>query len=70
MQLEKQRKTYSTCKMAKGISNILIENALRNLDDEDINDEYKTMISENKENILLLLEILIALTRTVLTGGS
>ena len=28
------------------------------------------MISENKENILLLLEILIALTRTVLTGGS
>ena len=56
--------------MAKGISNIQIENALRNLDDEDINDEYKTMISENEENILLLLEILIALTRTVLTGGS
>ena len=52
--------------MAKGISNIQIENALRNLDDEDINGnfagvfpanhmngfiDYKRMISEKNRKI-------------------
>ena len=55
--------------MAKGISNIHIENAFRNLDYADINDnfvsvfpvnhmnrflDYKTIILEKRENILLL----------------
>ena len=51
------------------MSNIHIGNVLRNLNDKDINDDYETMISEKCENILLLLETPIALTRTVLTGG-
>ena len=56
--------------MAKGISNFQIEEALKDIDDSDINDnfvgvfpanqmnrfiDYKTMISEKKKaNILLL----------------
>ena len=52
--------------MAKGIGNFQIENALKNIDDEDINDNFvgvfpsnlmnkfinhAAMISEKKENI-------------------
>ena len=56
--------------MAKGISNIQIENALRNLDHEYTNDnfvgvfpvnhlnrfiDYKTMLSEKKEKYLFII---------------
>ena len=36
--------------MAKGISNIQIENALRNLDDEDINDNFVGVFPANHMN--------------------
>ena len=50
MQLNRQRKTYSTGKMAKGISKIQTEHALGNLDDEDINDKLVGVFPANHMN--------------------
>ena len=65
--LTRHKKIYLTGKMSKVITNFQIENALKNLNDEDINDnivgvftanqmnrfiDYKTMISDKRANIL------------------
>ena len=36
--------------MAEGISNLLIENALQNIDDEDINDNFVGVFPSNHMN--------------------
>ena len=71
--------------MPKGISNFQIEKGLKDIDHPDINGnfvggftanqinrfiDYKTMMLEKRANILLLLQTLIALTKTALTDGA
>ena len=71
--------------MPKGISNFQIEKGLKDIDDPDINDnfvggfttnrmnrfiDYKTMMLGKRANIFLLLQTLIALTKTALTDGA
>ena len=70
--------------MSKGISNFQIENALKNMNDDDINDnfvavpsnhmntfiDHAAMISEKRQNIPPLLQIRTALKRGELTGGA
>ena len=70
--------------MSKGISKFQIENALKNMNDEDINDnfvgvflsnqmnkfiDHAAMISEERENIPSLLQMRTVLKRGELTGG-
>ena len=70
--------------MSKGISNFQIENALKNMSDEDINDnfvdvfssnhmntfiDHAAMISEKRENISSLLQMRTVLKRGELTLG-
>ena len=71
--------------MSRGILSVQIEKTFEKLNDEDINDnfvgvfpanrmnrfiKYKTVMLEKKENILLLLQTLMALTKTAPTGGA
>ena len=71
--------------MPKGISNFQIEKGLKDIDHPDINDnfvggftanqinrfiDYKTMMLGKRANIFLLLQTLIALTKTALTDGA
>ena len=84
-QLKKQKKACSTGKMSRGISSVQIEKTFKKLNDEGINDnfvgvfpancmnrfiKYKTVMLKKKENILLLLQTLMALTKTAPTGGA
>ena len=70
--------------MSKGISNFQIENALKNMSDEDINDnfvdvfssnhmntfiDHAAMISEKRENISSLLQMRTVLKKDELTLG-
>ena len=70
--------------MSKGISNFQIENALKNMSDEDINDnfvdvfssnhmntfiDHAAMISEKRENISSLLQMRTVLKKGELTLG-
>ena len=60
--------------MSRGISNVQIENAFEKINDEDINDNFVGVFLANgmnkfiKESILLLLQTLIALTKTAPAG--
>ena len=71
--------------MSRGISSVQIEKTFEKLNDEDINDNfvgvfpanrmnrfiiYKTVMLKKKENIILLLQTLMALTKTAPTGGA
>ena len=71
--------------MSRGILSVQTEKTFEKLNDEDINDnfvgvfpanrmnrfiKYKTVMLEKKENILLLLQTLMALTKTAPTGGA
>ena len=71
--------------MSRGILSVQIEKTFEKLNDEDINDnfvgvfpanrmnrfiKYKAVMLEKKENILLLLQTLMALTKTAPTGGA
>ena len=79
------KKNSLTANMPKGISNFQIEKGLKDIDDPDINDnfvggfttnrmnrfiDYKTMMLGKRANIFLLLQTLIALTKTALTDGA
>ena len=70
--------------MSNGISNFQIEEAFKNIGDEDINNnfvgvfpsnytskfiDHKTIISEKKESIRFLQQTQTALAKRVLTGG-
>ena len=46
----RQKKTYLTGKMAKGISSIQVENTHKKLDDEDINDNFVGVFPANHMN--------------------
>ena len=49
-QLKKQKKTCSTGKMGRGISNVQIEKAFEKLNDEDINDNFVGVFPANRMN--------------------
>ena len=72
-------------KMSKGISNLQIEKAFKELNDQDINEnfvglfptnhmnrfiDYNTMFSEKKESIPLLKQTQTVLIKTAPTGGA
>ena len=60
--------------MSRGISNFQIENAFEKINDEDITDNFVGVFLANrmnkfiKENILLLLQTLIPLTKAAPAG--
>ena len=50
MPLNRHKKIFLTGKMSRGITNFQIENALKNLSDEDINDNFVGVFSANQMN--------------------